>query len=62
MDVIALCSDFEQSEYDEIIDNYSIDVSSATDEEEKRELVIEFLLDNTMVVGHDEETVLFQCF
>ena len=62
LDVIALCCDYTQSEYDEVINDYGIDVSSAADEEEKRELVIEFLLDNTVVIGNDEETVLFQCF
>lgn len=52
LDVIALCCEFAESSIEEIISDYSIDVSEAeADEEEIEEIVEEYLNDNTMLVG-----------
>ncbi|MBG23705.1 MAG: hypothetical protein CMF22_10315 [Idiomarinaceae bacterium] len=64
-DVIALCCDFTEDTIDDIIANYGIDIiedNGPIDYEEVVEQVIEYLQDNTMVIYHDNEKVLFQVF
>lgn len=52
LDVIALCCEFYESDVDELIADYGIDVSEAEgDEDETAEIVEEFLRENTMLVG-----------
>lgn len=52
LDVIALCCEFAESSIEEIISDYSIDVSEAEgDDDEIKEIVEEYLQDNTMLVG-----------
>jgi len=52
LDVIALCCDFsEYTDLDEVIDYYSIDVDS--DEDDKRQQVIEWLQERTTVIEFD---------
>lgn len=51
LDVIALCCEFAESDVAELIADYGIDVSEAEDDEEKAEIVEDYLNDHTMVVG-----------
>lgn len=51
LDIIALCCEFAESDVEELIAYYSIDVSEAEDDENKAELVEEYLQNNTMVAG-----------
>ena len=52
LDVIALCCEFAESDVEELINDYRIDVSEAEgDEEEIEALVEEYLQNNTMVAG-----------
>lgn len=58
LDVIGICCDFSESSIESIIQDYDIDVSEADqalDEETKqdsiKEIVLEYLNDNTSVVG-----------
>lgn len=58
LDVVAICCDFSESSIENIIQEYDIDVSEADqalDEDTKqsviREIVLEYLNDNTSVVG-----------
>lgn len=52
LDVIALCCEYAESDVEELIASYNIDVSEAEgDEEEIAELVEEYLNENTSVVG-----------
>lgn len=63
LDVIALCCEYNESSIEEIIDDYSIDVSNADgDEEEIRSIVEEYLNDNTVVCGETESSFVFACF
>lgn len=50
LDVIAFCCEYAELSLDEIVNSYRIDVSEAEDDDEKAELVNEYLQDNTMVV------------
>jgi hypothetical protein len=51
LDVIAFCCEYSEDDVNTIIENYSIDVSEAEDDEEKEEIVEEYLQNHTMVVG-----------
>lgn len=50
LDVIALCCDYYESDVDSLISDYSIDVSDAEDDE-KAEIVEQFLEENTCLVA-----------
>lgn len=55
LDVIALCCEYSEDSIEDIIANYRVDVSEAEgDEEEIKEIVREYLDDNTIVCGATE--------
>lgn len=53
LDVIALCCDYSEDDYETIAENYSIDLSDIDpeDEDEIKETVMDYLEDNTIVIG-----------
>lgn len=52
LDVIALCCEYYESDVEELIQDYSIDVSEADgDEDEIADIVEEYLQENTCLVG-----------
>lgn len=62
LDVIAICCDFSEDSFEDVAENYSIDLSECADDDEKREAVLEFLNDHSVVVGHDDASVVYQQF
>ena len=63
LDVIAICCDFQESTVDEVIQDYTIDVSDADDDDEKNELVTEYLQENAFYCGETSQgTLVFQSF
>ena len=62
LDVVALCCEYYESYMDSIISDYSIDVSEAEDDDEKADLVEEYLQDNTMLVSRNGETFVYAQF
>src|SRR4030066_2040259 len=58
LDVVALCCDFQESDYASIASNYSIDISNCEDDEEKMEAVRDYLSENTTLVGEGAGGVL----
>ena len=63
LDVIALCCEYEEANAAEIIASYEIDISDASDEDETREAVVEYLEYHTTVIGETEvQTILFVQF
>lgn len=70
LDVIALCCEYAESSIENIINDYSIDVSEADmalDDEDKaymvKEIVMDYLNNNTMVVAElDNGDVVYQQF
>jgi hypothetical protein len=62
LDVIAICCDFSEDSFEDVAENYSIDLSECEDDDEKRESVLDFLNDHTVVVGHDDDVVVYQIF
>jgi len=62
LDIIALCVEYNEDDIDTIIEEYSIDISDAIDEEDKTEIVREYLTENTFVVGETSSGFVFACF
>lgn len=79
LDVIAVCCEYTEESFNDIINNYKIDMSELDDmndktedgedeytEEEKQEKKIEiirnFLMDETSIVGETAEGFVFACF
>jgi hypothetical protein len=67
LDVIAICCDWNELDIDEVIREYSIDLSDITaddggiDDAEKLELVLEFLNDRTYAIDTNG-SILFRRF
>ena len=62
LDVIALCCEYYESNLDSIISDYGIDVSEAEDDDEKVEIVEEFLQDNTCLVARIGTDFVYAAF
>lgn len=63
LDVIALCCEYEESSIEEIISSYSIDVSDADgDEGQIKEIVLEYLEENTSVCGEVRGRFVYASF
>jgi hypothetical protein len=62
LDVVAICCDYATDNWESIAENYSIDLSGLDDEEEKQEAVIEYLNENTIVLGQTDCEIVYQAF
>ena len=63
LDVIALCCEYSEDSIEDIINNYSIDIEEDTTEEEKADIVEEYLSENTILVGKtDIDTFIYAAF
>lgn len=63
LDVVGLCCEYYESSIEELIDNYNIDVSEAEgDEDEIKEIVEEYLQDNTSVCGEVSNGFVYAAF
>ena len=51
LDVIALCCDYSVDSVEDIAEQYGVDLSECEDDQDKLELVTEWLSDNTSVCG-----------
>ena len=67
LDVIAICCDYNMDDAASIARNYSIDLSHLDVEdddyaEQCEEAVLEYLNDNTMVLGQCKDGIVYQVF
>lgn len=62
LDVIALCCEYYESDIDSIISDYSIDVSKAEDDDEKADIVEEYLQENTCLVARIGTDFVYAAF
>lgn len=63
LDIIALCCEYSEDSTEDIINDYSIDIEEDTTEEEKADIVEEYLSDNTILVGKtDIGTFVYMAF
>lgn len=63
LDVVAICCDYDSSHYKDIADNYKIDLSEAdNDEDDEKQIVLDYLNDNTFVLGETDCEIVYQSF
>ena len=62
LDVIAICCEFCEAEWQDIADDYSIDLTDCDDDDEREETVVEYLQENTVYVGATDSTYLYAAF
>ena len=62
LDVIALCCEYYESGIDSIISDYCIDVSEAQDDDEKADIVEEYLQENTCLVARIGTDFVYAAF
>jgi hypothetical protein len=53
LDVIAFCCEYQESTFEDVVKSYNLD---------ENEDVLEFLAMNTSVIGHTDDTIIFQSF
>lgn len=57
LDVIALCCEYSEDDWETIAAQYSIELDDDAEEDEKIETVREYLQDNTIICGEPEDGV-----
>lgn len=62
LDVIALCCEYYEDSAKSIADNYSIAYDENVYEDELREIVREYLEENTQLVGETATGFIYACF
>ena len=62
LDVIAICCDFSEDNWESIADNYSIDTADCEDNDEAEQAVEEYLIYNTSLVGKTSTGFVYQAF
>lgn len=67
LDVIAICCEYAEDTVSDIARNYSIDLNGAAPEDDDyedqcRQLVFDYLSDNTSVVGDTADGFVYACF
>lgn len=69
VDVIGLCCDYSEEDYDSIASSYNIDLPERDEDEPEedhaeavREAILYYLRDDTVVLGFDDDSVLFAAF
>jgi len=60
LDVIGLCCDYYEMTFDDIVQNYSIDVPEDCDD--LRQVVRDYLENETVILGETSTGFVFACF
>jgi hypothetical protein len=62
LDVIALCCDFSESSYEEVIKDYDLADDEYEDPETMQQAVIDYLNSETIIVGYDDDKIVYLNF
>lgn len=62
LDIIAICCEYSENEWEYIAANYLIDLSECETDEERIEAVREYLSENTMLIGDFSGTFVYADF
>ncbi len=62
LDVIALCCDFSESSYEEVIKDYDLADEEYEDPETMQQAVIDYLNSETTIVGYDDDKIVYLNF
>jgi len=61
LDVIAICCDFYENDFETVAREYDVDIADLDDDEIK-DAVREYLNENTFVVGETDDSIIYQAF
>ena len=61
LDVIAICCEYSESDFEDVAEQYSIDIEDM-DEDEIQDAVREYLNENTCVIGETRSTIIYAQF
>jgi len=62
LDVIAICCEYYENDWQTIAREYDIEFDDEDDDEAKKETVREYLNDNTFLVGETDQGFVYQAF
>jgi len=62
LDVIAICCEYSVDDWFDIAQNYGIDISEEEEEEDKKQIVIDYINDNSIVVGECKDGIVYAVF
>jgi len=62
LDVIAICCDFSEDTFQNIADQYGLDLSEYETDEEKQEAVADYLSNQGVYVGEAGECIIYRNF
>jgi hypothetical protein len=62
LDVIALCCDYSEDTWQSIAENYSIEYDENENEDEGKNVVRQYLEDNTQLIGETSSGFVYACF
>jgi hypothetical protein len=62
LDVVAICCDYTTDNWMDIASNYSIEIDENENEDEQKQQVIDYLNENTVVLGETDCEIVYQVF
>ena len=62
LDVIGICCEYSEDTFQDIADNYDIDLSEYEDDDEKMDCVRSYLEDNTTICGETSDSFVYLQF
>jgi hypothetical protein len=62
LDVVAICCEYETNNWHDIAANYSIEIDENEDEDGQKQQVIDYLNENTVVLGETDCEIVYQIF
>ncbi len=62
LDVIAICCEYTEDDWESIADNYSIDLTDCEDDDEREQAVEDHLQYNTLLVGKTSGTMVYAAY
>jgi hypothetical protein len=62
LDVIGLCCDFAESDWQTIASDYSIEIDETENEEEQEAAVLDYLADQNVLIGNTKGAIVYRQF
>jgi hypothetical protein len=62
LDVVAICCEYATDNWMDIAANYSIEIDENENEDEQKQQVIDYLNENTVVLGETDCEIVYQIF
>jgi len=62
LDIVAICCEWYEMTWQEVAEQYKVDLSDCTDDDERIKAVDEYLWENTMSIGLSDGVFVFAAF